>query len=104
MEAACAALTTATCILLMTSQFALPTGDHQEIISSKFAQQDHQIVTAAASSDSKAGACSSSTDKAFNLCMIRGFFNITSVQCDCTESKIRGAPAWECVGTVTCKK
>jgi hypothetical protein len=104
MEAACVALTTATCMLLVTSQFAPPMGEHQEIISSRFAQQDHQIMTAIASSDSKSEACSSSTDKAFNLCMVRGFFTITSVYCDCTESKIRGTPAWECVGTATCKK
>jgi hypothetical protein len=42
-------------------------------------------------------------DKAYGLCMARGFFNITGVNCDCNQRNAPGAQ-WECVGTATCKK
>ena len=68
----------------------------------RLAQQ--QIMTATASSATRADACTSATDKAYNLCMIQGLFNIKSVHCECTQSGVRGAPAWECVGTAECQK
>ena len=52
-------------------------------------------MTATVSSNTRAEACTSSIDKAFNLCMVQGFFNIKRVYCDCTQSGVRGAPAWE---------
>jgi hypothetical protein len=104
MEAACAPLTAATCMLLATVQSASPIGE-QQAVSKKLAQQnDPQTMTASASSDTRAEACSSSIDKAVNLCMIQVFFNIGHVYCDCTQSNVRGVPAWECVGTAMCKK
>jgi hypothetical protein len=99
MEVACTALS---CMLLMTSHFVSPIAGGQQT-ATKLVQQDN-VMTATASSDTKGDACSSSIDKAYNLCMIGGFFNITSVNCDCTQRNIRGAPDWECVGTATCKK
>jgi hypothetical protein len=104
MEAACAPLTAATCMLLATVQSASPIGE-QQAVSKKLAQQnDPQTMTASTSSDTRAEACSSSIDKAVNLCMIQSFFNIGHVYCDCTQSNVRGVPAWECVGTAMCKK
>jgi hypothetical protein len=66
------------------------------------AQQD-QTMTATASAPSKSDACTASTGKAYALCMARGFFNITGVNCDCNQRSAPGAP-WECVATATCKK
>jgi hypothetical protein len=101
-EVAVTALGTASCIfvLLMTSQFAPAVAEET---TRKFAQYDNAI-TAKVSSTTKADACSSSVDKAYNLCMIQGLFNITRVTCDCTQSEVPGAPAWECTGTAACQK
>lgn len=95
---------TATCmfVLLLTSQFTPAIAERRET-PGKIAQEDH-VVTARASSTTKADACSSSVDKAYNLCIIQGFFNITRTDCDCTQSDVPGAPTWECVGSATCKK
>jgi hypothetical protein len=67
------------------------------------AQEDH-VVTAQTSSGSRADACTSSTGKAYNLCTIQGWNNVTRVICECTQSEARGLPTWECVATATCKK
>ena len=101
MEAAFTALNTATCalVLLVSSQFTLAIAQTAR----KLAQQEH-VMTAKASSTSRADACSSATDKAYNLCMIQGFFKIGQVNCDCTQSEISGAPRSECVGTAACEK
>jgi hypothetical protein len=66
-------------------------------------QQD-QVLTATATAPSESSACSASQGKAYNLCIVRGFFNITGVSCTCTQKGSAGAPLWECVGTATCKK
>jgi hypothetical protein len=68
-----------------------------------FAQEDH-VITAQASSTVRADACNSSVDKAYNLCMIQGLFNIGRVNCECTQSEGGGLPTWECVATARCKK
>jgi hypothetical protein len=57
-------------------------------------------LTATASAPTKSDACSASMDEAYGLCMA---FNTTSVNCDCSQRNVPGAP-WECVGTATCKK
>jgi hypothetical protein len=81
------------CVLLpLISQFA----------TAQTAQQD-QSMTATASAPNKSDACTASTGKAYALCMARGFFNITGVNCDCNQRNAPGAQ-WECVGTATCKK
>ena len=49
-------------------------------------------------------ACTSSIEKASNLCMLQGLFNIGRLNCDCTQPDIPGVPIWECVGTAACKK
>jgi hypothetical protein len=67
------------------------------------AAQQVQSMTATASAPSKSDACTASTGKAYALCMARGFFNITGVNCDCNQRNAPGAQ-WECVGTATCKK
>ena len=91
-----ATLGAVTCVLalLVGSQFT-PT-------IAQTAQQD-QTMTATASAPTKSDACTASMDKAYGLCMARGFFNITSVNCDCNQRNVPGA-TWECLGTATCKK
>lgn len=81
--------------LLATAQFAPAAAQ---------APQQEDKVTATASGPTKAEACSSSMDKAFNLCMLHGLFNVGHLNCDCTEQAIPGTPIWECVGTAECKK
>jgi hypothetical protein len=83
---------THTILLLITAHFT-----------PAFAQEDH-IITAQSSSATRADACNSSVDKAYNRCMIQGFFNVTRVNCECTQSEGPGLPTWECVATATCKK
>jgi len=70
---------------------------------SAWAQEDH-VVTAQASSSSRADACTSSVGKAYNLCIIQSWFNVTRINCECTQSEAHGLPTWECVATATCKK
>jgi hypothetical protein len=82
-------------VLLITSQF--------EPAIAETSQQD-QVFTATASASSESSACSASEGRAYNLCMVRGFFNITGVSCTCTQKGTAGAPMWECEGTATCKK
>ena len=89
--------------LMMTSQFA-PAMAQRQHIAIQLAQQEEQVMTATVLSSTKDDACSLSTDRAFNLCIIRSFNNIKRVTCECTESGPRAAPKWECVGTVVCQK
>ena len=89
------------CALLMTSQLAPASAQRQHI---QLAQQEERVMTATVSSSTKADACSSSTDKAFNLCIIQGLNNVKRVTCECTESGPAAAPKWECVGTAICQK
>jgi hypothetical protein len=105
MKVAVTAPATATCLcaLLITSQFAAATA-HRQSVGLQLAQQEERIMTATVSSSTKADACSSSMDKAFNLCLIRGFNNVKRVTCECTERGPTAAPTWECVGTATCQK
>jgi hypothetical protein len=102
--AAFSALGTATCLctLLMTSH--APATAQRQHTATRLAQQEDRVMTATVSSSTKVDACSSSMDKAFNLCIIRGFNNIKRVTCDCTESGPPAAPNWECVGTAMCQK
>jgi len=96
-------LTTATCLFLLLTifQFAPAIAKSHET-ERKLAQAD--VVTATASSSNKASACDLSIDKAFNLCMLRGLFNIGHTSCDCVQSGNPRTPIWECVGTVACQK
>ena len=68
-----------------------------------WAQEDH-VVTAQTSSSSRADACTSSVGKAYNLCIIQSWVNVTRINCECTQSEAHGLPTWECVATATCKK
>src|SRR5207253_10481599 len=79
-------LRTSVLVLLMSSTPAM----------AQTAQQD-QTMAATASAPSKSDACTASMGKAYALCMARGFFNITGVNCDCNQ---RNAPAgpWEGLG------
>jgi hypothetical protein len=70
---------------------------------SAWAQEDH-VVTAQTTASSSDDACTSSSGKAYNLCIIQGWFNVTRINCECTQSEAHGLPTWECVATVTCKK
>lgn len=101
MEAAFNSLSTAICMLALLVTLQFTPAIAQTI--RKLAQQD-RVITASSSGPIKADACNSSVDKAYNLCMIEGYFNISSVKCDCTQRDIPGAPIWECVGTASCKK
>jgi hypothetical protein len=67
------------------------------------AQQD-QVITATASASTRSAACTSSIEKASNLCMLQGLFNIGRLNCDCTQADGPGTPIWECVATAACKK
>jgi len=89
--------------LMMTSQFA-PAMAQRQHMAIQVAQQEEQVMTATVSSSTKDDACTLSTDKAFNLCIIRSFNNVKRVTCECTESGPPQAPKWECVGTVACQK
>ena len=100
MKAVVTARRTCLLVLLMTSQIAPAVAGET---ARKFAQYDNAI-TARVSAATKADACSSSVDKAYNLCMIQGFFNISRVTCDCTQSEVPGPPAWECTGVAACQK
>jgi hypothetical protein len=102
MTVAGTALRTASClfVLLMTSQVAPAVAAET---TRQFAQYDN-VITARGLSSTKADACSSSVDKAYNLCLIQGFFNVTRVTCDCTQNEVPGAPTWECTGTAACQK
>ena len=66
--------------------------------------QPDQVITATATGSSEASACSAARGKAYNLCMVRNFFNIIGVSCTCTQKGSATAPTWECEGTATCKK
>ena len=35
---------------------------------------------------------------------VQGWFNVTRVICECTQSEAPGRQTWECVATATCKK
>ena len=96
------AIASCLCTLLMTLH-ALATAQRQHT-ATRLAQQEDRIITATVSSSTKADACNSSMDKAFNLCIIRGLNNIKRVSCECTESGPPAAPNWECVGTAMCQK
>jgi hypothetical protein len=89
--------------LMISPQFA-PARAQRQHMAIQLAQQEEQVMTATASSSTKADACSLSTDKAFNLCIMQGFNNIKRVTCECTESGPPAAPKWECVGIVACQK
>jgi hypothetical protein len=67
-------------------------------------RQPDEVITATATASSEATACSAARGKAYNLCMVRSFFNITGVTCTCNQTGSAGAPLWECLGTATCKK
>jgi hypothetical protein len=67
-------------------------------------RQQDQVITATASASTRSAACTSSIEKASNLCMLHGLFNIGRLNCDCTQADDPGAPIWECVGTAACKK
>ena len=101
MEANFTAPSTAICllVLLVTSQSTPAIAQ----TAGQLAQQDH-VETATSSSSSRTDACSSAVDKAFNLCILRGFANVSGVNCECTQGDVPAAPAWECVGTATCKR
>jgi len=66
--------------------------------------QVDQVITATATGSSEASACSAAQGKAYNLCMVRNFFNIIGVTCACTQKGSATAPVWECEGSATCKK
>jgi hypothetical protein len=85
MEATLTALSTAICMLglLVISQFAPATAQTLRQLS----QQDH-VEAATASSSTRTDACSFAVDKAFNLCILRGFANVSGVNCECTQWEV----------------
>jgi hypothetical protein len=90
------------CTLLMTLH--APATAQRQHTAIRLAQQEDRIMTATVSSSVKGDACSSSMDKAFNLCTIQGLNNIKRLTCECTESGPSALPNWECVGTAMCQK
>jgi len=75
-------------VLLVTSQFAPAIAETSE---------PDQVITATATASSESSACSAARGKAYNLCMVRNFFNIIGVTCTCTQTGSGTAPTWECV-------
>jgi hypothetical protein len=78
------------------------------LVSSQFTPTTAQTAPTRSNDDGNSfstlsDACTASMDKAYALCMARGFVNITGVYCDCNQRNVPGA-RWECVGTATCKK
>jgi hypothetical protein len=100
MKAAFTALTAATSmiVLLTTSGFASVIAEPQE------AAKQAKIMTAEASSNIQADARDSAINKAWNLCMIQGLFNIIRVSSECAQHDTSAALKWECVGTAACQK
>jgi hypothetical protein len=82
-------------VLVVTSPFADAIAE---------TSQSDQVITATATASSESSACSAARGKAYNLCMVRNFFNIIGVTCTCTQTGSAAAPMWECEGTATCKK
>lgn len=104
MEATFTAPSVAACtFLLLVIWHSTPALAERQETARQLAQQEN-VVTATVSAATKADACNSSIDKAYNLCMIQGLFNIKHVFCDCTQSDVAGPPTWECVGTAECQK
>ncbi len=99
MKAAFTALTGATCMfaLLTATEFA-------SAIAQETPAQQGDLMTARASSNVRSDAYDSAINKAWNLCMIRGLYNITRVNSDCVQNNTPNALAWECVGTAACQK
>ena len=89
-------------VLLMTSLFAPAIAESQGT-GGKLAQQG-DIITARASAVERGDAYQSAIDKAWNLCMVRGLYNIIRVNGDCAQSDAPAGHAWECVGTAACQK
>jgi enoyl-CoA hydratase/carnithine racemase len=81
-----ARLTSKNTVILMSSEFASAIAECQET-ARKLAQQG-DIMTVRASSTTRADACDLSINKAWNLCMIRGLYNITRVNCDCAQTTL----------------
>lgn len=75
--------------------------DHGATI--KLAQQG-DVMTASAEGTTQSFACSSATNMARNLCMVRGFNNIFNVKCECAQNDQPGALPWNCTGMAACQK
>jgi hypothetical protein len=88
MGVAFAPIGTATCMLafLISSQLTLTLA--------QTAQQD-QTITATAKAPIKSDGCTATMGNAYGLCMAKALFNITGVNCDCTQRNAPGGP-WEC--------
>ena len=91
---------TSVIVLLMGSGFASAIAEPQDAAIPKQAE----IMTAKASSNIQANAYDSAINKAWNLCMIRGLYNIIRVNGDCAQNDTSAALGWECVGTAACQK
>jgi hypothetical protein len=83
-------------------KIAAPTNPRLPVIAETSPQ--NQVITTTATASTESSACSASQGRAYNLCMVRGFFNITGVSCTCTQTGSANVPLWECVSTATCKK
>ena len=90
------------CTLLMTLE--APLTAQRQHTATRLAQQEDRAMTATATSSTKADACNSSMDKAFNLCILQGLNDIKRLTCECTESGPSVVPNWECVRTAMCQK
>ena len=64
----------------------------------QFAQQG-DVMTATGFSIIKSAACEMSINNARQLCVARGYNNITHVNCECTQDTSLPSQTWNCVGT-----
>jgi hypothetical protein len=90
----------ATCVsaLLMFSGIVSAGAESEE--STDASVQQDEILTATAFSAIREDAWDSAKSKAWNLCMVRGLYNIKRLSADCTSADLR----WDCVGTAACRK
>lgn len=65
--------------------------------------QQGDVMTASRSDGNREDACTSAVNAARNLCQIRKFYNVTRVNCSCSEdTTLKGR--WNCVGTASCQE
>src|SRR5215471_608560 len=94
------AIFTATCVLVLLIFLGVCSAIAESQDSKEIPVQQDEVLTARAYSKVREDAWDSAKAKAWNLCMVRGFYNIKRLSADCTSAGLQ----WECVGTAECRK
>lgn len=70
----------------------------------RFAQRG-DVMTMKGVGGTRESACNASIQQAKNLCSARNFFNVTKVDCECSQVTMPGGfDSWQCIGVVTCQE